>query len=370
MARSKKTKKADEIIEDVIEDAVETESDVDEAVENTDVIIDEDTSDSDSISDEDTIEDAVEPETTPVKKAGFMSTALGGVVAAAVGFGTAQYLVPEGWPFPALERQNPTITEQSERIAALEAQLNAINTQDLIATAQAETAESLGSEIAAVDAKIADLSAKIDTIQINPSEEGSLPNASALNGEIEALKAQVADMVSSAKAKEEVEVAAQRLASTQVAVSGVTAAIDSGSNFAEHLENLTAEGVDVPVELINASEGVASMNTLQDIFPDAARAGLAISRDGAGASVGGIGDFFKSQLNARSVQPKEGSDVDAVLSRSEAAVRENRLNDALAEIETLPDEVKSAMNDWLSAASQRQTALSALDALKSKLNSQ
>ncbi|NBR91063.1 MAG: hypothetical protein EBS68_14355, partial [Rhodobacteraceae bacterium] len=71
---------------------------------------------------------------------------------------------------------------------------------------------------------------------------------------------------------------------------------------------------------------------------------------------------------ARSLAPKEGSDADAVLSRVEAALRDGRMNDALAEVETLPEVARVEMTGWLQLATERATALSALDALGAGVN--
>jgi hypothetical protein len=46
-----------------------------------------------------------------------------------------------------------------------------------------------------------------------------------------------------------------------------------------------------------------------------------------------------------------------VLSRAEAAVRDGRLADALAEIAALPEDGRSAMADWAARAENRQGAV-------------
>jgi hypothetical protein len=57
-----------------------------------------------------------------------------------------------------------------------------------------------------------------------------------------------------------------------------------------------------------------------------------------------------------------------VLSRAEAAVRENRLRDALAEIETLPDVAKDVFADWVARTEQRLAAIEAAQGLSEELN--
>jgi hypothetical protein len=85
------------------------------------------------------------------------------------------------------------------------------------------------------------------------------------------------------------------------------------------------------------------------------------------AGTGGVGGFLKRQLGARSVAPRDGSDPDAVLSRAEAAVRDGRVGAALTELETLPPEVQSAMEDWLAQARTRADAEQAVQDLSERL---
>ena len=52
---------------------------------------------------------------------------------------------------------------------------------------------------------------------------------------------------------------------------------------------------------------------------------------------GQIKAFFGSKITSRSLKPKEGSSVDAIMSRAESALKEMDLNQALVELESLPD---------------------------------
>ena len=76
---------------------------------------------------------------------------------------------------------------------------------------------------------------------------------------------------------------------------------------------------------------------------------------------------MRRQLGARSVQPREGSDPDAVLSRAEAAVRDGDLSEALNELDNLPEDVQSAMADWLADARARVAAEAAINDLSQRL---
>jgi hypothetical protein len=81
-----------------------------------------------------------------------------------------------------------------------------------------------------------------------------------------------------------------------------------------------------------------------------------------------VGAFLRAQLGVRSLEPREGDDADAILSRAEAALAEGRLGDALAEIETLPEGARAAMSGWAAEATARRDALAAAEALSAELN--
>ncbi|MEO0371247.1 MAG: mitofilin family membrane protein, partial [Pseudomonadota bacterium] len=144
----------------------------------------------------------------------------------------------------------------------------------------------------------------------------------------------------------------------------------SGAPFGDVLAQLTDTGVDVPVTLSDASGGIPTLASLQETFPEAARAALAADRAAAAESgeTGGLTGFFKSQLGARSLTPQEGDGTDAVLSRAEAALRDGNLADALSEIETLPEVAQPAMADWVAMAAGREGAVNAAKTLSDSLN--
>jgi hypothetical protein len=112
------------------------------------------------------------------------------------------------------------------------------------------------------------------------------------------------------------------------------------------------------------------MVALQQGFAGAARSALATSQTVAeDASTGErFSAFLKRQTNARSLEPKDGDDADAVLSRAEALLSEGNLTETLSEVSVLPDAAKEAMSGWLTDAQNRQAALQAVDALSAKLN--
>lgn len=156
----------------------------------------------------------------------------------------------------------------------------------------------------------------------------------------------------------------------RAALSRVMTALDTGEPFTDALTDLDETGVEVPGPLADAAEiGVPRQNDLAESFPDAARTALSRVRD-TQDSLGAveIGNFFRNQLGMRSLVPREGDDPDAILSRAEAAVRDARIGDALSELDSLPEDARGALDDWVMRATQRQEALSAANALADRLN--
>jgi hypothetical protein len=81
-----------------------------------------------------------------------------------------------------------------------------------------------------------------------------------------------------------------------------------------------------------------------------------------------IGAFLLAQTGARSLEPREGADPDAILSRAEAALEGGDLETVLTEIATLPEAGQAALSDWVALAEQRLAATNALGALAQSLN--
>ena len=142
------------------------------------------------------------------------------------------------------------------------------------------------------------------------------------------------------------------------------AALESGLPFATAVAEL--EGVEMPAPLAAAAgSGVPTLASLQARFPEAARRALedSLRADLGDTTAERLGSFLRTQVGARSLTPREGTDPDAVLSRAEAALAEGRLADALAEIAALPDPGRAALADWTAQAQLRLDAAAALDAL-------
>ena len=83
-----------------------------------------------------------------------------------------------------------------------------------------------------------------------------------------------------------------------------------------------------------------------------------------------IGAFLKTQSGMRSLEPKQGDDPDAVLSRAEAAVEAGDLATALTEVTKLPSDGQAAMATWVAAATTRLSVTQAATSLSQTLLAQ
>jgi hypothetical protein len=219
------------------------------------------------------------------------------------------------------------------------------------------------------------LDTRLTDLEKRPITQAASPAAvAAYERELKALQAammaqrQEIEKIAAEAARKEAsaEMTAQD-AMQRAALSRIQTALDTGTGFADAASNLQATGITLPPDLMQvATDGVATRNDLAQAFPEAARAALAVARKAEGG--GGLGGFLKTQLGARSLEPREGDDPDAVLSRAEAAVNDGRLGDAVSELEALPEQARVEMTDWLSRAASRLAALRAADALASELN--
>ncbi|MBU2980377.1 hypothetical protein KO498_01005 [Lentibacter algarum] len=378
---------AEVVTEDVVEAEVVEGAIEDVAEEATEALDEPEPSEPENEADEEPLQPLEPVQTVMHRKSGFFPMLLGGIVAGAIGFGAALYVLPElpkSWLPDAAEDQSAELIErieaQDKTIATLKAE---------IATASDNTAveDSLGAVKAGVDSLAADvaslktqvggiaaLSERMTTLEKAPMADASPEAVAAFKREMEALqaalaaqRAEVEEMAAAAEAKNaSAEMTAQD-ALKRSAMSQILTSLETGSGFADATNSLTAAGVDVPAALAAQADGVPSLDALAESFVEPARAALATARDAE--SGGGFSGFLKTQLGARSLEPREGDDADAVLSRVEAAVRDGRIGDALAEAEALPEPAKAELKDWTDAASARQAALKAAEALSQQINS-
>lgn len=337
---------------------------------------------------EEPAEEPIQPEPSlappvEVKKVGFVPLVLGGIVAAGIGFGASKLVFPDGWPGTgsgeAVESLTAQLQQQTKTLASLEKRLKAAEDapapQPDLSPATDAIAKVSGS-VSALEAQLASLDARLTTLEKQPAEGGA--NAAAVEAyerEVRALreameqqKAEVDALVSAAEEdKASAEMTAQQ-AMIRSAVSRIQIALDTGAGFADAVSDLQDAGVTVPAALESAKTGVATMAQLSLEFPQSARAALAAARKAEGTG-GSVWNFLRNQVGMRSLEPKEGTDADAVLSRAEAAMADGRLTDALAELQALPEQARVELTDWMAAATQRTEALSAAEALSAQVAS-
>ena len=329
------------------------------------------------------------PAPVTVRKVGFIPRVLGGVVAAGLGFVAA-------WQGFGMR---PTAdTTQTDRIAALEAHIAALPEAEAVPDLAPLTAEiaalrtDMTGQIGPLTDGLAALHTRLTALENAPLADGTL-SSTAIAGwqaELDMLRTEIAaqetrmqamaaeassrlDAAQSTVAEIEQNATASATALLQRAVvTRIQAALDAGTAFDAALGELTATGVAAPDALTAvAVDGVPTIGVLTTGFPEAARAALATARAEGLADDGGnsMFAFLRSQLDMRSVTPREGTDPDAILSRAEAALKEGRLSDALAEIDALPEVVRAEMSGWMTLAEARIAAVAALQGLSESLPS-
>ncbi|MDW3223657.1 MAG: hypothetical protein R8G34_12370 [Paracoccaceae bacterium] len=340
----------------------------------------------DEVSDEvaeEVIEEKPSPPPPVQEKSSVWPAVFGGVVAAMLGFiaGRADQL--DAYLPASMQREATDLAPLVAQASALNERIEALETvevpettpPDLTGLASDAAMQSAMSEIDRLTAVVSELTQRVDTVEARPVETVETivqqpVEAPDNSEEIEVLQAAVQALQEQISADEALAKSDAQRILAQAALTRVVTAVDSGETFEPALGALQEVApVEVPDALrAAASEGVPSMSVLRENFPDAARAALAAARaEVPETEVSGIGGFFRRQLNVRSVTPREGSDPDAVLSRAEAAVNGGNLQEALTELDALPDPAKAAMQSWLEDANARQSAREAAQNLADSL---
>ncbi len=352
----------------------------------------------------------------PPRRGGFLPLFIGGLVAAALGAGALYLSHGQGWIDlgganradleARLDAQDARAEEVQQALASAQDNIAALDLGPLTAGAQ-----TLGDAVAGLDARMEELAARLDAaetrlaeVETQPIPKAELPAEvvaayEAKLGELQAaldertaqmqavldqraagmqaqMEARLADIEAAQEAAADAQkqaLEAARNAEARAALSEIDAALDAGTTYEEALEGLrAASDAEVPEALSGtAASGVPSLSELQASFSDAARGALRASTRAARdeGELDPVSAFFRTQLGARSLEPREGDDPDAVLSRAEAAVSRGELSTALAEIENLPEAGRSVMADWVSRAETRLAARTALAELAQQHNS-
>ncbi len=395
---AKKTTKTDPSTDDTIEDAIEVTPEpelmdrksqdgeaVVEPVPDAEVV-------ADSIPSPDLADEPSQPaaaETAAAPRAAVFPMIAAGAVCAALGFGAAYWV-----QMSAAETTQAALAESLSRADALSAEVSSLAAKVSELDIDGAVAGAEASATARLDAASAEISAILDVfeqrialIEQMPTVDGGVSPVAvaALEQEIESLRSEIAGQQErmteiasaaadqleqtrqSAEAIEEAAAAASKNAAAVAALAQVRSAVETGSAYASALADLSAVVGPLPAALLGKADvGLPTLASLEEGFPDAARAALSAARaEGvSGEETGGIMAFLRNQFDIRSVQPKDGRDTDAILSRVGAALANGDLAAALAESETLPPAARSEMSDWLTQLEIRADALDALATLK------
>jgi hypothetical protein len=316
----------------------------------------------------------VEPQAV-TKKSGVIPLVLGGALCVGLGYAGANFLKPDGWPFPGA-----STAQLQQQVGALEA---AIEGAQATSAQNAAFIEALRDEAQAANAKLKDT---IEEMDVNAAVAPISEDLTALEKRLTALEAApVTEAIVSPEATaayerqlaemqtlltdeiERLQEAKTTAEATQQAAEKVTdmsrlqEAVNSGVPFGSLIDDLS---IDVPeVVKVASAQGVTTLPQLAADFEDAADVAIVETAKSDTENQSWSTRFLRTQLGLRSLSPKEGSSPDAILSRAQQAVRDNDLSVALTEISTLPDVGQAVMATWVAKAQTRLDVTNALSAM-------
>ncbi len=315
---------------------------------------------------------------------------LGGAIVAAAGFLAAQYFGEDQWPFPSgpsvKDELAAVIDAQSAEMEALEARLSEL-IQAMSVLPSVGVIDDLDARLSDTQQEAAEQSDRVDLLarRLGDLENRPIPENGASSEAVAAYERELAamrlmfeaELVRIEAAQENVELietnAAEQatIAVNRAALARAQSALDSGAPFVEDLTVLKNAGVEIPADLMALSrDGVASLAELHREFPAAARIALnaAVRADVAAGRQSRLIGFLRTQLGARSLEPRPGSDPDAILSRAEAALRAGDISRTLRELDELPAAGSAQMAGWMDKARAHQQAAAAVAALAETVN--
>ncbi|GAA5074749.1 hypothetical protein N0B44_26965 [Roseibacterium beibuensis] len=346
---------------------------------------------------ETTVEETTPPAPAPAtvverRGPGFVPLVIGGIVAAGIGYGASYMgLLPTSGGDEATSQLETLIAQQSEALTALQAQvgdLASASAPEVDLSPVTEQIGALGTRLDETATALENIATRVTTLEERPIFSGDVENdvaaaAAAVTQLEEQLRAQEeeAARIEAERAAAE-EAAAQAEAEAQAAIAEAEAqaqavlataeaesalglirnAIATGDPYAEAIDTIAA-ATEVPEALAaNAETGVPTVEELQDSFPSAARAALPVAlRETAGeGTMERVTAFLQGQVGGRSIEPREGNDPDAVLSRAQAAVDRAEFGTALEEIAALPEGAQAEMSGWVAEAETRAAVDAAL----------
>ncbi len=283
----------------------------------------------------------------------------------------------------AIETLAATIDETRDAIPSQEVFSDLRNSIGEVAGNQDELRSSL-SQLAATSKNLELLQGRVADLEtrflefVAESGNESASQAAEIDARLSAFRGELDGMIAEAEGRlaqiqsdsEAAEMAARKLAEESqmsAMISELRSAVESGAPF----DGLLASFESPPAPLAShAGDGVPSLVTLQQEYPDFARRALATTQKVPEEASAGekLTAFLKQRTNARSLTPQDGNSTDAVLSRAESSLAAGDLEATLTELSELPEDAYAAMSQWLSRAQSRSDALSAIDMLSTKLN--
>ena len=281
--------------------------------------------------------------------------------AAAAGAEAARRIIAESPASDTPANLNATLSAQASQIAALGQAVD-----DLRAALPADLAQRLDGQKAALDELSARPTIDPETAQRVQQVADSVAETQAqLRQATEAATAELARVRAEAAALQDASAEAARRARTAAAAATLSSALTTGQPGATGgrdaaVAQLEQAGVAVPQAL---TAEIVPLDQLQASFADAARAGLGASLGAGDTGGSALGNFLRAQTGARSIEPREGGDPDAILSRADAAVARGDIAAALAEIDVLPEPGRAAMKGWTDQARAWQAASGAVAGL-------
>ncbi|MGY6634310.1 MAG: COG4223 family protein [Alkalilacustris sp.] len=348
------------------------------------------------------------PRTAEPRRGGTMPLVLGGVIAAALGAGAVWWLDREGIVTLSGTDMDAVLAQldrQAERLGGLEAGLSELESGlagqvDRLAEAETAAGDS-ASGLAALAQRTDSLADTVEGLAAQLSEIADSPFAAdpetrdlfqgfrdevaALRAELEASATRADELIEAVAAEAERAAAAEAqldgiaaeaataeaMARARSALRLVEAAFFNGGPFDASLSVIEEVGVDIPVALdLLAETGVPTPSELLEEYPGAARESLQIAlRDVEDKTLlERTSAFLQLQFGMRSLTPRDGDSVDAVLSRAEAALLAGALDEVLAEIATLPPEARTPLDAWAARVETRREAEAALADLTARID--
>lgn len=302
----------------------------------------------------------------------------GGALVAALGFGAAvgtYRFAPQIFGVMAAPGIEQRLSDHDKRLEDLAAQVAGLSPTSSGAGVEVTTAladqtaaiAALQEESKAIAAQIADLTARLVQLETMPSAVGGPSAASVAAATQAANQAAEAARANAEKLQAEARAIVRR-ADLSGALATLAVALENGQPLEPALGKLTALEVALPSALTDQAQGVPTIATLRDAFPQAAREALALSLpETAGDSIWDrTTAFLRGQSGVRSLTPRAGDDPDAILSRAEAQLGTGDLGAALGEVANLPEAGRARMAEWVALAERRRTALAALNQLQAE----